>query len=235
MGSKVDYKTDHTAGRRRLDLKTAAAELGVTSEAIRRRAKRGTLPSEKGEDGLLYVWLPSVSDTADSGSHIVSDNGAHGRSHSVPDAEDARLPEALLERYEDENTFLRQKLERLHRELERKDAMLLTLAQRVPELEPAQEAPSEPLESLHTPSEDAGKERTAAPGGAASSKVRARGYFVLPGLSGIVWVLWDLLRERRKIRKRRALAHSLRILRRRHPSFPYRPHVYRRVHRGLQP
>ena len=81
----------------------------------------------------------------------------HTVGHSVPDAEDARLPEALLERYEDENTCLRQELERLHRELERKDAMLLTLAQRVPELEPAQEAPSEPSESLHTPSEDVGK------------------------------------------------------------------------------
>ena len=47
----MDDTAVHTAGRRRLDLKEAAAELGVTSEAIRRRAKRGTLPSEKGEDG----------------------------------------------------------------------------------------------------------------------------------------------------------------------------------------
>jgi hypothetical protein len=149
----------HTTGRRRLDLKTAAAELGVTSEAIRRRAKRGTLPSEKGEDGLLYVWLPAVSDTADSGSHGVSGNGVHDRPHGVYDAKEARLPEALLERYEDENSFLRQELERLHRELERKDAILLTLAQRVPELEPAHEVHSEAPEASQTASEERGNGR----------------------------------------------------------------------------
>jgi hypothetical protein len=137
----------NTEGRRKLDLKTAAVELGVTSEAIRRRAKRGTLPSEKGEDGLLYVWVPDVSDT---GPHGVSDSGSHAGTHDQDQG--ARLPEALLERFEDENIFLRQELERLHRELERKDAILLTMAQRIPELEAA----PEPRESPQTPSEQQG-------------------------------------------------------------------------------
>lgn len=43
----------------------------------------------------------------------------------------------------------RQELERLHRELERKDAILLTMAQRIPELEVAREQ----RESPQTPSE----------------------------------------------------------------------------------
>jgi hypothetical protein len=155
----VDNMAGHTAGRRRLDLKAAAVELGVTSEAIRRRAKRGTLPSEKGEDGLLYVWVPDVSDgvhdVSDTKPHPDPNGGVHGVSEGVPRAgadhqdQGSRLPEALLGRFEDENGFLRQELERLHRELERKDAILLTMAQRIPELEAA----PEPRESRQSSSE----------------------------------------------------------------------------------
>jgi len=149
MSDTTGHTPTDTEGRRRLDLKAAAAELGVTSEAIRRRAKRGTLPSEKGEDGLLYVWVPD-------GPHAVSDDGSHGGPHGVSDGEDPRIPNALLERYEDENDFLRRELERLHRELERKDAILLTLAQRVPELEPAREGSPQATGASQTPSEEEG-------------------------------------------------------------------------------
>jgi hypothetical protein len=137
-----------------LDLKEAAAELGVTSEAIRRRAKRGTLPSEKGEDGRLYVWVPDVSD---KGVHGVSDDRSHGGAHDK--VQDTRLPDVLLERFEDENDFLRRELERLHRELERKDAILLTMAQRIPELEAAPETTGAPVTSSE------GNGGSTAPGG----------------------------------------------------------------------
>ena len=146
----------NTAGRRRVSLKAAAAELGVTSEAIRRRAKRGTLPSEKGEDGLLYVWVPAVPDgphgASDGGPHGVSDGRVHAGSHGQDQS--PRLPEALLKRFENENGFLRQELERLHRELERKDAILLTMAQRIPELEPASNGSPEPREAPQATSEE---------------------------------------------------------------------------------
>ena len=142
MGGTAGNTVGHTAGRRKLDLKEAAAELGVTSEAIRRRAKRGTLTSEKGEDGRLYVWVPDVSDTGvHGGVPSVSDDRPHGGVHDQE--QDTRAPDVLLERFEDENDFLRRELERLHRELERKDAILLTMAQRIPELEPAREASPE--------------------------------------------------------------------------------------------
>ena len=148
--------TGNTEGRRRLDLKTAATELGVTSEAIRRRAKRGTLPSEKGEDGLLYVWVPDVSDgvhnSSDNGPHGVSGGGPHGGSHDQEQGH--RVPEALIERFEDENGFLRLELERLHRELERKDAILMTMAQRIPELEAATEARERPETATETQGEE---------------------------------------------------------------------------------
>ena len=141
----------NTRGTRRLDLKAAAAELGITSEAVRRRAKRGTLASETGEDGRLYVWLPDVPD---AGSHDRVHDGPHSGS---PTGDAQHLPDALLERFEDENDFLRRELERLHRELERKDAILLTMAQRIPELEPAREAPSEGPESTISAADDAGE------------------------------------------------------------------------------
>jgi hypothetical protein len=143
--SDAGHTEDERKGTRRLDLKSAAAALGVTSEAVRRRAKRGTLPSEKGDDGRLYVWVSTVSD---DGPHGVSGDGSHaGDPPTNP-------PEALLDRFEDENDFLRREVERLHRELERKDAILMTLAQRVPELEPTREAPPELRESTMTASED---------------------------------------------------------------------------------
>lgn len=183
MDDTVGNTTGNTEGRRRLDLKAAALELGVTSEAIRRRAKRGTLPSEKGEDGLLYVWVPDVSDgvheaarsgphgVSDSGPHDVSDSGPHGGVHGQESG--PRLPEALLVRYEDENGFLRQELERLHRELERKDAILLTMAQRIPELEAA----PEPRETPQTPSEQQGNDTVHPEDGGAEKRSWWRQFF----------------------------------------------------------
>jgi hypothetical protein len=61
-----------------------------------------------------------------------------------------------LERLEDENDFLRRELERLHQELERKDAILLILAQRVPKLEHAPNTFTEPSAIPVTPSENGG-------------------------------------------------------------------------------
>ncbi len=43
--------------RQRLDVTAAALALGISSDAVRKRVQRGTLPSEKGEDGSLYVWV----------------------------------------------------------------------------------------------------------------------------------------------------------------------------------
>src|SRR5215211_1913177 len=41
----------------RLTQREAADRLGVSVEAIRKRVKRGTLESDKGEDGRRYVYL----------------------------------------------------------------------------------------------------------------------------------------------------------------------------------
>ena len=50
------------AGGRWVDLKDAAKILDTTTEAVRKRAKRGTLPSTTGEDGRLYVRVDGQVD-----------------------------------------------------------------------------------------------------------------------------------------------------------------------------
>src|SRR5215210_5876064 len=102
-------------GRQRLDLKEAAEALGLTSEAVRKRAKRGTLPSDTGPDGRLYVW---VDDRVDDGQ--------------TPGGRDA-----LMVRLEGENEYLRRQLDE-EREANRENRRIIAgLVQRVPELEPA--------------------------------------------------------------------------------------------------
>jgi hypothetical protein len=128
-------------GRRRVDLKEAAEVLGSTTEALRKRAKRGTLDSETGEDGKLYVWV----DDRVAGRDGRVDSRVDGR---VDDPDDDRREE-LIDRMASEIDWLR-------REVERKDTLLMSLMQRIPELEAPPEASPEPREARVTPSEDWG-------------------------------------------------------------------------------
>jgi hypothetical protein len=49
-------------GVRRMPLKEAADALGISKDAVRQRVRRGTLRSDKGEDGRVYVYLDGVPD-----------------------------------------------------------------------------------------------------------------------------------------------------------------------------
>jgi hypothetical protein len=110
----------------RVTVREAADRLGVTPDANRQRIKRGTIQHDKGADGLTYVYLTP--------SEGVTEDVTEGPSEGVT--------EALLRTYEDQIQFLRA-------ELERKDAILMSLTQRIPELE----APPEPREVPETVSE----------------------------------------------------------------------------------
>jgi hypothetical protein len=74
--------------RQRLDVTAAAQRLGISSDAVRKRAQRGTLDSERDADGHLYIWLDT--DTPDG---------------STP-------TQAHLDALEDQIAFLRAELER---------------------------------------------------------------------------------------------------------------------------
>ncbi len=109
----------------------AAYALGVSVDAIRKRIQRGTIPHERHEDGRVYVLLDKASTAQDVSSTPSS---------TIQDDDQQDRPvrsgtEELVDSLREQITFLR-------RELERKDAILLRMTERIPELE-ATSAPSE--------------------------------------------------------------------------------------------
>jgi hypothetical protein len=132
------------AGGQWVDLKTAADVMSTTTEAVRKRAKRGTLPSETGEDGRLYVRVDSqVDDQVDGRA-----NGVH------PD----RV--LLVERMASEIDHLREQLREERAGSAELRRIVAGLVQRVPELESVSNGSPEPRESSVTVSEDTHKGTT---------------------------------------------------------------------------
>jgi hypothetical protein len=98
--------------RQRMDIKQAAQVLNITTDAVHKRVKRGALEAEKDAEGRVYVFLEDVW---------------------TPDIRDE-----LIDRLENEIEYLRREAEDRKEEARRKDAILLTMAQRIPELEAAE-------------------------------------------------------------------------------------------------
>jgi hypothetical protein len=120
---------------RRVTMADAAQVLGISKEAVRKRVQRGTLRSEVGEDGRRYVYL-------DAGRDAGRDDGQTNDSNRIVDSDPRDdLIATLKEQLEAERNA--------HAETRR---IAYALAQRVPEIEAAQE----PRESPHTAAEDAG-------------------------------------------------------------------------------
>jgi hypothetical protein len=117
---------------RRLTLREAAEVLGVSKEAVRKRALRGSLSSERGADGRVYVYVDAVHD-------------------EVPTHE----PDTLISQLREEITYLRD-------ENRRKDEIIMQQALTVRQLtgssEP-REAPESPGPS-ETPTEGSGGPQT---------------------------------------------------------------------------
>ncbi len=113
-------------GRQRVDLQEAAEILGISSDAVRKRAKRGTLEHETGPDGKLYVWV---------------DNGEpDGRTPPHDDRDQ------LIE-------FLRSELAAWQEEARRKDHIIAGLVERVPALESPSEPRESPATPSEEPGE----------------------------------------------------------------------------------
>ena len=131
-------------GRRRVDLQTAAELLGISSDAVRKRAKRGKMSYEIGADGKLYVWVDD-GETTDypSGESPVGGQGNR---------------DELLEEMRGQIAFLRRELEARTEEARRKDHIIMQMAQRVPELEAPRDEPRETQSAAATP-EGLGAER----------------------------------------------------------------------------
>ncbi len=116
----------------RLTVAQAADALRISQDAVRKRIARGTIPHDRDESGRVYVYL-APSETV---LRTDQDTGEDAVSKTVQDT--------YIHSLEDQIAFLR-------RELERQDAILLNLTERIPQLE----APRESPETAAEPSEGA--------------------------------------------------------------------------------
>jgi len=123
-----------------VDLREAAELLDTSTEAVRKRAARGSLRSDR-QNGRVLVWVDE------------------GRTEGGREAQVDR--EALLEAKDDTISILREQLRLRAEEIQRRDVIIsqltqanAALASRVPELEAAEsreDAAEEPAEATHTP------------------------------------------------------------------------------------
>jgi hypothetical protein len=113
----------------RLTVAQAAAQLGVSQDAIRKRIRRNTIDYDQDPDGRIYVYVDS--------SEIAQDESS-----------DASI-ERLVQVQHDDIEFLRRELETRTEEIRRRDSIIAALTQRLPEIE----APSEPQPTLEDTTE----------------------------------------------------------------------------------
>jgi hypothetical protein len=111
---------DHRGERRperRVYLSEAAELLGVSKDAVRMRVKRGTLRSEKGENGRVYVWV-----------NVTPDDGPN----------DTNL-QGEVEHYRELIDELRDRVRSLEEANSENRRIIAALTQRIPELPAASE------------------------------------------------------------------------------------------------
>ncbi len=131
-------KVEVEAVEDRVTIQTAARRLGVKDDAVRKRIQRGTLDYEKDPDGRVYVFLGQTHDTSQYESpHRSKDFSQNLAKDKVQDVSE----DILVETLQDQIRYLRdiietrnQELEARTEELRRKDTIIMSLTQRVPEL-----------------------------------------------------------------------------------------------------
>jgi hypothetical protein len=121
----------------RLTLRQAAAVLGVSESAIRKRVERGTLDSDKGPDGRRYVYV----DVAKPGADTVADKGADT---SAPHERDA-----LISEMQERLAFLERELDVRTEEIRRRDTIIMNMTEAMKALNPL--AQHEPVEARESP------------------------------------------------------------------------------------
>ena len=100
-------------------MREAAELLGTSTEAVRKRAARGSLRSEKRNDGRVLVWV-------DDGR---TEGGREAKGEAPADGG------ALVEVLTEQVGYLKAQLDIRTEELRRKDHIIAGLVERVPELD----------------------------------------------------------------------------------------------------
>ena len=121
----------------RLTVPEAGEALGISAEAVRQRIKRRTLTPEKDIDGSVFVLLD-----ADRLRHNV-DNGQPNTDRTS----DITLMQAHLDSMQEQVGYLKEALRARDEDLKRKDTIIMTMAQRIPELESASESRESPIKA----------------------------------------------------------------------------------------
>jgi hypothetical protein len=116
-------------------LKEAAAALEISKDAVRQRVRRGTLRSDKGENGKVYVYLDASMNDVHAEKLAP---GERGRDHDLVDE--------LLDRVR----YLKRQVEEERDARRRADTLLARLMDRMPELEAASESPPDARGSPET-------------------------------------------------------------------------------------
>ena len=106
-----------------VDLREAAELLDTSTEAVRKRAARGSLRSDR-QDGRVLVWVDD------------------GRTEGGREAQVDR--EALVEVLSEQVAYLKEQLDVRTEELKEHRRIIAALTQRIPELEAPQEPPGGP-------------------------------------------------------------------------------------------
>jgi excisionase family DNA binding protein len=113
----------------RLSVSEAARRLGIKEESVRKRVKRGSLESERDESGHVWVYVDTLDEYPDEGRDEYRDT----------------YQDQLLDQLRSENQYLRE-------ESQRKDSIIMSLSQRLPELS---ESPHSATHSPHSAPDDA--------------------------------------------------------------------------------
>jgi len=133
----------------RLSVAQAAAVLGVTQAAVYKRIQRGTVEHDKDGEGRVFVYLDA--------SDILPDPSMDGPDMFTDESMDLSNSAELIAELRAHNESLRQEVEAWREESRRKDSILMTMAQRIPELEDAKDSSSESPEPPVTASDGADK------------------------------------------------------------------------------
>ena len=159
-GQSDQYDTGRRTGGK-VSVYEAAGILGVTVDAIRKRIQRGTIPHQRDEGGRVWVILD-----AGTGSQDTTGTPQDVPGSTVPRQDEHRTSTLLQAKDEtiaelrDQVDYLRGIVETRDRELEarteelrRRDIIISSITQRIPELPPAssegvpdvpEKAPGEP-------------------------------------------------------------------------------------------
>jgi len=148
--SQSTASDEAAAGReatRRYTVHEAALLLGLSVDAVRKRAERGRLKREKASDGTVYILLGTDEPAGQAANQPASS------------AETVTRQDALVDSLQNQIEYLRRELDIRNQELRRKDHLLAAALERIPEIEdsgensPGDIAPTEDAEEPRASSE----------------------------------------------------------------------------------